>query len=197
MRFRKAESNSRKKKLLVDTQHNNPVGADWRSRSLLWHRRSVAAQPERYTANKSFTKKENEMDPASITVVASAVVSLLSAFLKKFASDAAAGAAKEAGADSWAKAKNIYDSVKNWFSGGDASSLESLEQSPDDSDAKAAVQADLQKLMLGDEVIAKQLAALIKEADDAGVDTVFNTNIHGDVEKFYEIGVIHGGATFN
>jgi hypothetical protein len=33
------------------TPHNNPVGADWRKRSVLWQKLLAAAQPERYAAS--------------------------------------------------------------------------------------------------------------------------------------------------
>jgi heme oxygenase (mycobilin-producing) len=60
MQLRKAESDSRGKKLIVDMHHNNPVGADWRSLSFLSQGRSVAAQPERYASLRSSCNREKK-----------------------------------------------------------------------------------------------------------------------------------------
>jgi hypothetical protein len=41
--------------------------------------------------------------------------------------------------------------------------------------------------MSDDEVFAKQLVDILKDADEAGVDAVFHTNIHGPVKNLIQI----------
>jgi len=141
------------------------------------------------------------MEPTEIIVnLATSAVSLVVAYLSKGAKEVAKGAGQEAGKTvgvaAWKKATELYESIKTKFSGEKtaAEALEGLAKVPDDVDAQAVVRSQLITIMKQDNAFAKQVAILLTDAVDSNVDTVFHTNIAGDVGKFVQIGVVHGNV---
>ena len=134
------------------------------------------------------------MDAVIISSIAGAAVSLLASYLKNVGEGFAKKAGEKTGETAWAKTKQVYDTIKaKLVSTPEATKvITALEKSPDDQDTQAAVRFHLKNLMKLDEDFAKDLASLLKEASDSGVDTVFHTNIYGDVQKFVQIGNVSG-----
>jgi phage shock protein A len=125
------------------------------------------------------------MDAASFGTIAASAVALLSPYFQKSAekfSESVGGAA-------WEKVVKLYQTVKDKFAGKEAATeaLSDLTNSPEDADAQGAVRQQLKKAMADDEEFAKQLASILKEADAAGVDAVFKTNIHGSVKTLIQV----------
>ena len=138
------------------------------------------------------------MDANTIGTIASATVSLLTPYLKSFGEGLAKKAGEEIGSKSTetalSKAKHLYEIVKAKFSAkpDTAKVINALEKSPDDGDTQAAARFQLKDTMTTDEGFAHELANILKEASEAGVDTVFHTTILGDVENLIQIGNVYG-----
>jgi hypothetical protein len=134
------------------------------------------------------------MEPTVIATLASSVVALLVPYFKK----AAEGFASSAGKAAWDAASQLHDFVRTALGfgpSGDAN-LQALQKAPGDPAIQEAVRLQLQAKMATDDKFGRELAALLKQADDAGVDNFFHTNIRGDVQKLVQIGVVHGNLTF-
>jgi len=133
------------------------------------------------------------MDPTSLATIASGVVSLLSALLKKKSGESD----KSVGGLALEKASELFRFIKTKFARQSTAReiLDDLTRTPEDPDTQASVRAQLKKTMLADEEFAKQLADFLKEADEAGADAVFNTTIHGNVKKLVQIGNVYGDVT--
>jgi hypothetical protein len=136
------------------------------------------------------------MDPTAISAIAGTAVSLLVPYVKKLAEGIATETGKKAGEAAWDKAKELYLTLKERLCSKPETSkiFDVLERSPDDSDTQAALRFHLKDMISNDETLGKRLAVLLKEADDAGVDTVFQTTIHGNVEKLGQFGVVYGNV---
>lgn len=138
------------------------------------------------------------MDSSTIATIASTAVVLLVPYLKSvsegFAKKAGEQLGEKSGELAWAKAKQLHQFIRTKFAddSGSEKALSALEETPDDSDTQAAVRFQLKDQMSADNEFAKQIAALLKEADKAGADTVFNTNIHGNVEKLVQMRDVYG-----
>ncbi len=138
------------------------------------------------------------MDTTAIATIASATVSLLVPYLKSLGEELAKKAGEEIGAQAgktaWGKAKQLYETIKAKFSPklDTAKLVSALEKSPDDGDTQAAVRFQLKEMMASDESFAKELANILKEASEAGADTIFQTTIMGDVQKLVQIGNVYG-----
>lgn len=138
------------------------------------------------------------MDAITIATIASATVSLLVPYLKSFGEGLAKKAGEEIGSKSGetalSKAKYLYETVKAKFSAkpDTAKAINALEKSPDDGDTQAVVRFQLKDIMATDESFANELASILKEASEAGVDIVFNTTISGDVQNLVQIGKVIG-----
>jgi hypothetical protein len=138
------------------------------------------------------------MDANTIATIASAAVSLLVPYLKSFGEGLAKKAGEEIGTKSgetaWSKAKRLYETVKAKLSAkpDTARAINALEKSPDDGDTQAAVRFQLKDIMATDESFARELANILKEASEAGADTVFHTTILGDVQKLVQMGNVFG-----
>jgi hypothetical protein len=134
------------------------------------------------------------MDPSAIAAIATSAVSLLAPYLKQMADGIVAGAGKRIGEDGWRTATSLYESIRQKLAGDarESTVLKALERTPNDSDTQAAVRFELKRVMAEDLNFAKQLAVLLKEADEAGADTIFQTTIHGNVEKLVQMGNVYG-----
>lgn len=138
------------------------------------------------------------MDASAMATIATTAVSLLIPYLKSLREEMAKKAGEEVGAKAgetaWIKAKQLYETVKAKFtSKPDASKvINALEKKPDDEDTQAAVRFHLKDLMASDESFARELATLLKEAAEAGADTVFQTTIFGNVQKLVQMGNVYG-----
>ena len=141
------------------------------------------------------------MDPGAIATIASSAVSLLAPYLRKAAEElpkkTSEGLSKVPTTAAWNKVKELYNAIKTRFAGKEAAieALDDLEKTPDDPDTQADVRAQLRKLMQADDAFAKQLAILLKDAADVGVDTIFKTNIYGNVQKLTVMRDVHGDVT--
>lgn len=133
------------------------------------------------------------MEGSVISIVTQGSVAILSAFLLHLAEKTG----KAIGNQAWRKAENIYDIIKKKMSGKTSAeeALEDLKDNPADPDLQASVRVQLKKILNNDENFTKQLALFLKEADGAGVDTFFKTEIHGDVKKLVQIGNVYGDVT--
>ena len=138
------------------------------------------------------------MDANTIATIAGAAVSLLIPYLKSFGEGLAKKAGEEIGSKSgetaWGKTKRLYETVKAKLSTkpDTAKAINALEKSPDDGDTQAAVRFQLKDIMATDESFAHELASILKEASEAGADTVFHTTILGDVQKLVQMGNVFG-----
>lgn len=138
------------------------------------------------------------MDTTVITTIASATVSLLAPYLKSVGEEFAKKAGEEIGSktgeSAWSKAKHLYERVKAKFSSKPetAKVMNALEKAPDDADTQAAIRFHLKDIMTADESFAKELANILRQASDAGADTIFHTTIFGDVQKLVQMGNVYG-----
>lgn len=141
------------------------------------------------------------MDASTIATLASATVSLLAPYLKSLGEalvkKAGEEVGKETGSTAWNKARELFETIKAKFSTKPSAveALDDLAKSPDDGDSQAAVRHQLKKVMSSDEDFAKELAHILKEAADAGADTVFHTTIYGEVKKLVQMGNVYGDVT--
>lgn len=138
------------------------------------------------------------MDVSTIATIASTAVALLVPYLKSVSEGFAKKAGEELGEKSgelaWTRAKQLHQLVKSKFSAESSGekAISALEKVPNDADTQAAVRFQLKDMMEVDEEFARQIATILKEADRAGADTVFNTNIHGNVEKLVQMRDVYG-----
>lgn len=141
------------------------------------------------------------MDPEAIAIIASSAVNLLVLYLRgaaeEFAKKAGEGLGKVSATAAWNKVKELYNAIRTRFAGKEAAieALVDLKKTPDDPDTQAAVRAQLRKLMQVDDAFTKQLAILLKDAADVGVDSIFNTNIYGNVQKLTVMRDVYGDIT--
>jgi hypothetical protein len=142
------------------------------------------------------------MDAVAIASIAGAAVSLIVPFIKNIGESMTKKAGEAIGTkigdSAWAKAKQLHDTVKAKLCSQPDSMkvISALEKTPDDADAQAAVRFHLKQLMILDENFARELAVMLREASETGVDAVFHTTVSGDVEKLVEIGAIYGNVEF-
>lgn len=138
------------------------------------------------------------MDTVTLSAIASITVSLLVPYLKTVAEGIAKKSGEEigkaAGEAAWSKAKQLYNAVRAKFaSKPDAKEvLDKLEKSPNDKECQTEVENQLTEIMSSDKAFAEEIIVFLEEADSAGADTIFNTNIHGKVQKVVQIGVVKG-----
>jgi len=134
------------------------------------------------------------MDPNTISVLAGAAVSLLVPYCTKLAEEMTSGVGGKMADAAWDKAKELYSLVRQRFTSSPEALkvFDALEKTPQDTDTQAAVRFHLKSEISNDETLGQKLATLLKEADQAGVDAVFNTTIHGNIEKFTQVGVVYG-----
>lgn len=135
------------------------------------------------------------MDATSLGTIAASVVAVLSPYLQKSGekfSEAAGGAA-------WQKVVDLYQAVKARFAGKEAATeaLSALTNSPADVGAQGALRQQLKEAMRDDEEFAEALVNILKEADEADVDAVFHTTIHGAVKNLVQINRHEGPLNIN
>jgi len=138
------------------------------------------------------------MDASSIAMIASAAVSLLVPYLKSLGEGIAKKAGEEigkkTGETAWRKTQHLYETIKTKFmTKSDTSKIiNALAKSPEDTDTQSATRFHLKEVMTSDEYFAKELATILKEASDAGADTIFHTTIYGNVQKLVQMGNVFG-----
>jgi hypothetical protein len=137
------------------------------------------------------------MDPNAVSTIAASAVSLLVPYLAKVADKASEEFGKAVATNAWERTKQLYQTIRVRFGGKEAAkeAFDDLERAPNDPDLQAAVRVQLRKFIQDDEDFAKQIADLLKSAADADVDTVFNTQINGDVNKLVQMGTVYGDVT--
>jgi predicted membrane-bound mannosyltransferase len=143
------------------------------------------------------------MDPTLIASTAASVVSLLVPFLTGAGKGLAEKAGEETGkaaikgaVETTTAALHSLVAARLHPAPEANTALADFTQTPDDPDLQAALRVQLRKALQADEQFASQVAGLLREADRVGADAVFNTNIHGDVEKLVNIGTVHGDVSF-
>lgn len=142
------------------------------------------------------------MDPATITVIASAAVRLLVPYLQEAATNFAQTAASEVGKSSvavaFAKAKQAYELVKGKLqrTPGGMKAIEVVSQTPEDPAAQAALRTQVQESLAADDEFAKQLSDLLKQVAATKADVSFVNNIQGEVQKLVQIGTVIGDVNF-
>jgi hypothetical protein len=138
------------------------------------------------------------MEPVTIVAITSAAVKLLSPYIQEATKGFAKKMGEETGLGAISKVSQLYEAIKGKFSGKPAAeeALSDLEKTPQDADAQATLRTQLKKVLEADEAFATELAQLLKGAEEAGANTVFNTNITGDVQKLTNIGTVHGNVSF-
>ena len=142
------------------------------------------------------------MDTIVIATIASSTISLLVPYLKLVGEGIAKKAGEEiggkAGGVAWSKAKQLHDTVKAKLSSKPdvAKVIEMLEKTPNDEDTQAAIRFHIKEAIGSDEKFGKELAAILKDATDAGADNVFQTNVAGNVQKLVQMGNVYGDVKF-
>lgn len=142
------------------------------------------------------------MNPIAETSIAAATVQILTPYLrdgaKKFAEKAGEKIGDVLVGGAFKKGRDVYEAVLAKFHNSTASSevLEKLHETPDDSSAQTTFQEQLAELLKKDEAFASRLSRLIKDADEAGFDALFKTDVHGNVEKFAVFGTVNGNVSF-
>lgn len=143
------------------------------------------------------------MDASIIPTVASTIVTLLVSYLKNFGENMVKKAGEDlsnkAGELAQVKVKQIYKKIKRKFSSEPIENgvVESLEKSPDSAEIQAKFREHLEAKMASDSVFAMDLIKLLVEADKTGVDSVFSTTVHGNVEKIIQMNDIHGNVSIS
>lgn len=142
------------------------------------------------------------MDTIALTTIASTVVSLLVSYLKIVGENLAKKAGEQIGSKlgetAWVKAKQLFEIVKMRFTSNSdtAKVINALEKSPNDNETQLAVQFHLKQMLETDKDFAKKLAGLLKEISEVGADTIFQTNISGNVQKLVQMGDVYGNINF-
>ena len=138
------------------------------------------------------------MDTASISLLASSSISLLAPYLKLLGEEAVKEIGKNIGAQTsqtaWEKAQKLHELIKSKLSAkpDTAKVLTDLEKSPSDEDIQATIRYYLKETIATDEAFAKQIAAILRDAVEAGADNVFQTTIMGNVQKLVQMGNVYG-----
>ena len=134
------------------------------------------------------------MDPATVTSIATATVSVLAPYLKKAAEKASEKVGDFVASKAWQKAKQIHERLRGALAQHDpaATALQRLIESPESSERQAEMTESLDASLRADTALAQSLALLLKEAAAAGADVEFKTNIQGEVQKFVQIGIVQG-----
>jgi hypothetical protein len=141
------------------------------------------------------------MDPASVALLSSAVVSVLSPYLREAGHEAFKAIAGETGkkalAAALAEAKALYDMVANKMKSNDAAqtALARLKDSPDDQSAKLEFQKEFTSQIANDELFARSIADQLARIGNSQSDAEFVNNIRGDVAKLVQIRTVIGNVT--
>jgi uncharacterized membrane protein YhiD involved in acid resistance len=138
------------------------------------------------------------MDPATITVIASAAVQFLVPYLQEAAKTAASEIGKSSVDAAFAKAKQAYELIKGKLqrTPEGTKAIEAISQAPEDPAAQAALQTQVQESLTADDEFAKQLSDLLKQVAATKADVSFVNNIQGEVQKLVQIGTVMGDANF-
>lgn len=127
------------------------------------------------------------MDPTTIGVLASSVVTVLAPYLAKAGEEFA----KEAGKTAGAKIGALYQAIKARFQDRPAAAeaLADVEAMPDDGDAQAALRLQLKKQMGSEPAFADTLRQLLEEIGQDEQTATFLTQVYGgEVGKIINIG---------
>jgi hypothetical protein len=134
------------------------------------------------------------MDASLVASVTGAVVGFLTAYFRKAAESGAGELGKQAGSAVWQKAKSLFDLVRgNLGQSQEAQAkLDDLVTSPDDPAKAEAVRTEVELLLSRDAALLKLFREQLIQLDEAGADGVFQTNIHGQIKNFTQIGTMYG-----
>lgn len=138
------------------------------------------------------------MDTTAISLLASSCVALLIPYLKLLGEEAVKKIGENIGANTsqaaLEKAQQLYGLVKTKLSATPETVkvLTNLEKSPSDEDLQATTRYYLKESMATDDVFAKQIALILRDASEAGADMVFQTTIMGNVQKLVQMGTVYG-----
>jgi hypothetical protein len=134
------------------------------------------------------------MDTAIAASIATATVSVLAPYLKKAAEKASEKLGELTVSYACKKTKEIYEKLSGALAPHDpaTTALQRLVESPEDSQCQTEMTKNLEAALLADTTLAQSLVPLLKEVAAAGADTEFHTNIHGEVQKFVQIGIVQG-----
>lgn len=131
------------------------------------------------------------MEIAVAISLAKATIALLCPYLQR----AGEAVAESVGNATYNKAKEVYEYIKTKFTDNVSAreALIDLETNPEDGDTQASARKELKKLLLADEAFAKELEVLIKgDTNNTEANSVFNTQINGNVKTFTQVGKVDG-----
>ena len=131
-----------------------------------------------------------------IITIASSTIALLTPYLAKAGEEVT----KKAFGAAWEKVNEIHKAIKERLAQEKdkypKETLERFEQEPEK--RKHAMQEMLTEILEKDSVFSQKLEDLLKDADKAGVGTVFNTNIFGgEVGEVINIDTIQQDLNIN
>jgi hypothetical protein len=134
------------------------------------------------------------MDGNTIAQLAVTLVGFLTAYFQKAAESGANELGKEAASTVWQKARQLFDLVRGKLSHRqDAqTTLDKFANSPSDPAMAEAVRSELELLLSQDTSLITLFREQLIELDESGADRVFQTNIHGQVKNFTQIGKMYG-----
>jgi len=94
----------------------------------------------------------------------------------------------------WQKAKGLFDLIRGKLAQSEnaQSKLDDLARAPNDPAKAEAFRSELEQLLERDAALLKLVRESLVHLDEAGADGVFQTNIHGAVKNFTQIGTMHG-----
>jgi hypothetical protein len=135
------------------------------------------------------------MDPITIAALTGFATSALINFVRN-AGEEFAGKAGEAAWNALGKIASLTRAKFLKSSPEGTAALESLTAAPTASGKVAELAVRVRAAIESDPEFAAELAKLVRVAQEAGADSIFNTTIHGNVGKLVQIGEIHGDLKF-
>jgi hypothetical protein len=133
------------------------------------------------------------MDVATIAQTAAATFAPFLPRLLKFGDKAAEAAAKKIGGDTWEYTKSLWAKIWPKLEASPAAkeAISDAASMPDDEDALAALRLQIRKLLTQDQGLAREIAGLIEERQQAGVSVIVSG------ERAVGIGGDMSGGTIN
>jgi hypothetical protein len=130
------------------------------------------------------------IDPSALLLGTSAA-SLVASFFSKSIEELGKKTADAA----WDKASRVVEFLKRELSPEPRKLLAALEVNPQNEQTKKQLESAIAETVSTNPQFAKELSTTLVQAADSGVDTIFNTNISGNVEKLVQIQTIVGSVT--
>jgi hypothetical protein len=135
------------------------------------------------------------MEPLS-----TAVVAVLTVFLKESAKGVGTQLGAGIGAAALKKAKELYQAVRRKLKPKAYGEIDKLEKDPDDPQIQSELGESITKAMMSDHGFQQQLLKILQQYSESGGDKIFKTNISGPVQNLYQfqdvsgVGVVHAGV---